>query len=268
MVKYELKVIFKDKKFYMILLLFVVLMMYDLSLNHWNYFEAIDFHSRRDYTNLLQLGHPAHVSYLSATSMGHIAQMIIEWLLPIYILYIYGDHIIHERKSGYYNLLLLKSGKKRVIISKYIIAFFIGFIVMLIPLILNYIVSIFFFYGGKDFYGATLADFPDHLVFAFSMKHPYIAYSIYIIVMSIISGGISMFSIGLSCFLRQYRYLYLGCFLIWYLQIIAPNSITYVTQPFIEYDLPYIIPAILCFLGISAFITVAGYIYSLKRDEI
>ena len=86
-------------------------------------------------------------------------------------------------------------------------------------------------------------------------------------IVSILGGGCAMICTGLSLVVKQYRYLYVIAFLIWYIQIIAPKSLTYVMQPFIEYDWQYVLPAIAIFVVIWWIVVCCGYFYRMKKDE-
>lgn len=270
MLKHEFDMLKKDKKAILVFLILLGVVLFDLYRQYVAEFIDMGFMGRWDYPAkwIKWLDHPANASFLSSSLEGHISQMLYLWILPVYLLLIYCDKSIAESRSGYFAVMMIKQGKKKFLKTKFQFSFLMGFAVVFFTLFLNYILAIVFFWGGPDFDGLELAYFPTHVVFTFSMKYPYVAYFLYIIAVSILSGGCAMICTGLSFIFTQYRYLYLASFLLWYMQIIAPNSLTYVMQPFIEYDLPYMLPALGVFAVICVVAVSAGYVYRMRKDEL
>lgn len=264
---HEWNMIMKDRRTKLIFLFMIGLVVFDLYRQYDSWFFEMGYLGKWEYASVEDILHPAEAAFLSATTIGHIAQMLYLWFLPVYLLLMYCDKAIAETKSGYFNVLILKVGKKKVLRTKYKFAFLLGFLTTFSSLMINYIATIILFGGGKE-QGLEVSSYPDHIIFTLSMQHPYTSYFIYILVVAVLAGGCAMICMGLSFMIYQYRYLYLASFLIWYLQIIAPCSLDYVMQPFIEYDIEYMIPAILVFMMIWCSVVLIGYVYRMKKDEL
>ena len=265
MFRHEFMLIRKNKKTKIIISFLLLLVIADLILA---WYQNIGIQYPVKVTDPDNIIHPAFASFLSASTEGHITQMLYLWLLPIHLLLIYCDLPVSERQSGYTSLLYTKLEKRNCLKIRLIFSFLFSFFIVFVTLVINYIGCILIFWTGTDFRGGRLDDYPDHLVYTFSMKHPYSAYFLYIVMTAFIAGGCGMICMGLSFVIKQYKFLYLFGFLLWYLQITGPCSLTYVFQPFIEYDLNYMIPAFLIFFVFWWGITLFGYYYRVKKDEI
>lgn len=265
MLKRELELVLKNKKTKIILLFLFLLTMADLGLAWW---QCFGLWLPVKLTKPTMIWHPAIGAFLSASTEGHITQMLYLWILPLYFLILYCDLPLLECQKGYHNILYTKTQKKQYLKIRLGSSFAFCFVIVFATLVINYILAIILFWGGKNFRGNSITDYPDHIIYTISMKNPYIIYMVYIIVAAIIAGGCGMVCMSLSFVMKQYKYLYLLCFLLWYLQIIAPNSLTYVIQPFIEYDIDYILPAAVVFLVIWWGIVIFSYRYRVRKDEI
>lgn len=267
MLRHEIGIMRKNKRAILIILFLLCLVLLDAVKVYQMNFIWFGYIWRSDYQNIANLMHPASGAFLSSVTEGHIYQMMYEWLLPVYLLLIYSDKTIEETRSGYFSLMMMKQGKQKFLKTKFLCAFIIGFMIVFVTLCINYFILIVILHGGQDFQGMLSGDFPTHFIFTFSMKYPYVTYFLYICTSSILAGGCAMICTSLSMIFTQYRYLYLAAFLVWYLQITAKNSLTYITQPFIEYDWQYVLPALGRFIIIWWIIVLAGYFYRMRKDE-
>lgn len=258
MLKKELHMVFHSWKFYFILGLFILFVMYDMYLCYGLTFLA----GAPDKSIWI----PAAASYLSGNSHGHVPQMLLEWILPLYLLVVYGDSFIREHKYHYTQILITRTGRKEVYKAKFITAFISGFLVFMIPLILNYIAALILFRDGVN---SPMADFMnDGPILHFSILYPNITYMIYIVVASIVAGLCCMYGLAVSMLIPNVKYVYCIVYVIWYIFLSCKYSIMFVTQPFIEYDWDYVIPGFLLFAGVTAFLMLLAYIKKVKMDEI
>lgn len=265
MLKRELELVLKNRKTKIIVPFLFLLTMADLGLAWW---QCFGLWLPVKLTKPAMIWHPAIGAFLSASTEGHITQMLYLWILPLYFLILYCDLPLLEYQKGYHNILYTKTQKKKYLKIRLGCSFVFSFVIVFGMLLINYIGAIILFRGGENFRGNSIADYPDHLIYTTSMKNPYIAYMGYIIVAAITAGGCGMVCMGLAFVMKQYKYLYLLCFLLWYLQIIAPNSLTYMIQPFIEYDIDYILPTAVVFLIIWWGTVIFSYQYRVRKDEI
>lgn len=251
LIKSELYRILKSKRSVFFIVLMMLIPILDVIINYYNTFNEYFTHSEfypNGFPNRFILN-PSFASFLSGSSRGHIAQMLLVWILPLYLLIIYCDSYIQDKHVGYNNIVFVKSSRKKIIHSKFIVSFLVPFAVSFISLAINFILANILFYGGTDFY--SLQNLVGRGVFgaffSFSITHPQLVYCIYILAYSIIAGGCGVFCTGLSFFVPYYKLVYPLAFIIWAVQIVSPFSITFAMQPFIEYGLDYIIPAIIIF---------------------
>jgi hypothetical protein len=231
--------------------------------DYWLHPEAYGGKLSRE--NLL---HPAYASFLSGTSQGHVAQMLLIWILPLYILLIYSDFYILEKKIGYSHITYTKCSRSELLKARFFLSFFLPFIILLFSLLLNFVLSLIIFNGGQNFMGLEM--YPDHNVtlLTLSLKHPYIAYIIYLFVFAILAGCCGLMCTALSLLFPHYKYVYPAAFFIWILQIMLPNSLTYLMQPFIEYGFREIIPAGILFVAIVFIFLLSAWQYKVKFDEL
>lgn len=208
--------------------------------------------------------HPVMGSFLTGGSQGHIAQMLLIWVLPIYLMIIYSDLYIREVQYGYNNIVFCKSDRRMIIKRKIKLSFYIPFFISLISLIINFVLAQIIFWGGEDFKGMIIEPGFEGVC----LSYPNITYLLYIIVYSMISGGCGMICSGISYVIPNVKIAYPLAFFIWIVQIISPYSLTYAMQPFIEYGPEYFLPALAIFVIVVIGIVVVSYRYKVKYDEI
>ena len=124
------------------------------------------------------------------------------------------------------------------------------------------------FHNGTSFKGSEQLAVNGDAFFVFQYEHPYIYYFICTCIFSLIAGSCSMMTQALSYIFKEYRMLYFISFIIWFFFILSKYSITYAIQPFIEYGLNRIIPAIVSWIMVSVCITIICYNIKVKKDEI
>lgn len=198
------------------------------------------------------LYHPAMAGFLSGSTHGHISQMLLIWLMPIYVLLIYGDTYIQEKSCGYTGIVFSQYSRKKILHTKFAVSFILIFGVFFLSLLFNYILANIIFMGGGSFSGMEQmladGDLPDW--WAWPLQNPYLSYFIYMFIYSILAGCIGVMCYAVCLLFPSYIIAYPICFFVWYLQITSRNSITYAIQPFIEYGPERYIPALLRFFAI------------------
>ncbi len=266
--KAEFYRVFKSTRCRIFLMLFFLIPFLDLLLNFYqNALPAI--HGVSGETRNSMIFHPVMASFLSGTSHGHITQMLLIWLLPIYILLIYGDSYIQEKKCGYSKIVFSQCGRREVIRNKLGTSFLLFFGVVLLSLLLNFILAHVFFMNGSNFKGMDrmVSDGSLSAWHIWSLENPYAAYLLCMFVYSLLSGVLGMVCCGVSFLAPIYKLAYPVCFFLWFIQIMYKYSITYAFQPFIEYGPDYFVPALLVFFLVAAFFVAAGSWCEVRRDE-
>ena len=110
MLKSELYRISKSSRGRAVALAFILIPFIDVILN-WHE----DFKGYEGYENLIyeNLSHPSFASFLSGSSRGHVGQILMIWILPVYILIAYSDSGITDYKTGFKQCSLLRGSKKK-----------------------------------------------------------------------------------------------------------------------------------------------------------
>ena len=177
---------------------------------------------------------PAYGAFLAGSSKGHISQILLTWFLPIYLLMICADDYIQDYKTGYNHILITKIGKKKYVKEKLTTSFIFVFITMLIILLLNYILSIIFFYEGTFAFGVRPESFIGNWLGYYSRLYPNITYILYIINFSILAGFTAALGSASALIFPDYKFTYPLVFFIWFMQISGRNNAALIMQPFTE----------------------------------
>ncbi|MCO7128262.1 hypothetical protein NIE88_21265 [Sporolactobacillus shoreicorticis] len=265
----EIMKILKSKTSIIVISFLFLLPFIDLFFNWYAVFMDFILHPDAYGGNLSasSILHPSMAAFLSGASIGHVAQMLMIWLFPLYFLIAYGDCLCTEYKNGYSNIIVSKVGKKRYMKVKFIVSFLFSSLLFLCNLTLNYLLSLIVFHNGHSFMG--IESFTNmHFWMRLSLVHPYIVYTLYILFFSLITGLYSMFITAISFVFHEKKWVYSIAFFIWIMLILSPYSLTYLMQPFIEYGMSYMIKALLVFLFITLITTVLSYIYYGGKDEL
>lgn len=272
LIKSELYRILKSKRSIYFIVLMIIIPIIDIVINYFNTFGEYfrNFKAYPEGFPKIFVLNPNFASFLSGSSRGHIAQMLLVWILPLYLLVIYCDSYIQDKKIGYNNIVFMKSSRKNIISSKFIVSFIVPFVVSFISLTINFILAHILFYGGTNFMGLdAIAASGDLDAFAsFCFTHPVLVNYIYILIYSIVAGGCGLFCTGLSFLFPYYKIVYPLAFVFWCVQLISPFSLTYVMQPFIEYGLDYIIPAFIIYFASIIVITIVAFRRKVGLDEL
>lgn len=211
--------------------------------------------------------HPAYAFFLSGTSIGHAAQMILLWFLPLYFLLLCSDDSIQDYKTGYYNILISKLGRRKYCIGKVLTSFIISFSTMIFSLLINFILVQIYFFNGSFKNDLDKIAFPDNSLYTFSMSHPYIAVLFFSIICSIMAGLVGALGASISLLFLDKRYAYPACIFTWFLFVLKKDSLMYVVQPFSEYGFNVILPALFFFTFIFLIIIIAIIIYKVNYNE-
>lgn len=134
LVRGELNKIFKNKLSVVVILVFACIYMSEilrvyLHYNYLPYYEGI---------------------VIQSSTEGHIVGKLINWLLPLYFILMYGMTGFYETKIGYYEIILLNVTKKRYISSKIITAFILGVTLFFVLNMCDLTLNIFRDYYNKE----------------------------------------------------------------------------------------------------------------------
>ncbi|MBQ8043211.1 MAG: hypothetical protein IJ272_03550 [Clostridia bacterium] len=211
--------------------------------------------------------HPAKASYLSGSSEGHLTQIILLWLLPLYALNLFSDRYISEYSRGYVNVVLARTSRKKYYFAKIMASFIIPFGVYLISLLVNFGLAQIIFYEGYNFNGMELfAEYGGW--FAFMYDSPNLAYMIYALATAVAAGLCGVICQCVAFLTKKYVITYLITFFIWMAMVMMDDSITYLMQPFTEYGLDYMIRSGAILLGVTLICIVIVAAAKVKKDEL
>ncbi|AMV59941.1 Hypothetical protein ADU71_0262 [Pediococcus damnosus] len=264
MLRFEISKLLKNRRFIFFAILIILVPEMDLLIQLKNQFE-VGFDTASYITN------PAMASFLAGNSIGHYGQMILIWLLPVILLNLYTDQHVSEIKNGYQNATLIRESRKKVYQTKLALSAIIPGLLVFISLLLNFVIALLVWHGGKDFSGMEdelqqLKAVKSFQLLVFQMKHPYGTMVIYIFIFTIMVAIFGMVTQAIVFMFPNYYIAYPFAFLLWIVQIMSPYSSTYFMQPFIEYGLRFIIPAIIIYLSSSLIVIGIGYFRQVKAD--
>ncbi|MCR8872002.1 hypothetical protein MRBLBA21_005031 [Peribacillus frigoritolerans] len=211
--------------------------------------------------------HPAFAFFLSGSTRGHAAQMILLWFLPLYFLLLGADDAIQDYHTGYRYILISKVGRWKYCLEKLQTSFFVSFSTMLSSLLVNFILVFLLFNGGTFKKGLNGINSTDNLLFTISMNHPYVAVLGFSLVCCVMAGFSGLIGSSVSLFFLDRKYAYTASFFIWFLLVLRPSSIMYLFQPFTEYDFNILVPILSTSLIIFLIIPVLIIIYEAKYNE-
>ena len=225
--------------------------------------------SKEEGTNFVSgwIIHPAKASYLSGSSHGHLTQMILIWLIPLFVLNLFSDRYVLEYQKKYMNAILTRTSRRKYFISKIGASFLIPFVVFAISLLVNFIGAQIIFKDGYNFNGLEVLG-TNGGWFQYMYQYPNLMYLFYLLITAMAAGVCGILTQCIAFVSKKYTITYLVSFFLWMGLIMYKYSVTYLIQPFTEYGLEYFLPSGLILLGITLFILVVTYVYKVKSDEL
>lgn len=267
--KYELCKTFKDKKRLLVAVVILILPIIDVLMKVQEVFS--DYWMNPEfYPNGLSsndLFRPSIASFLSGSGGGNICQMLLIWLMPIYIMILYVDSFLQEKENGYSSIYLTKIRKQKVYNNKVLTSFLIVTVLNFVSLLINHVMASVIFYGGEYMRWLDSLSGFDHF-FEWCISNDEWAYIIYMLSYSLIVGAYAIFCMNISFLFSDRKIVFAIAVILWIVLVISPYSITYAMQPFTEYGLRYFIVAWL----VIAIICLASFFLVKKKwigkDEI
>lgn len=266
----ELYRIWKNKRVLYTALFFLMISIIDLYLG-WSDSFLNPIHRGDNAINFDWVSHPAFASFLSGRSEGHIGQMLIAWLLPIYLLFVIGDSYIKEKKLGYSSFRQCRVSRKRMLKADLIVSFLIPFIIILIFLAINFLLAFIVFHGGTNFNDLQTYIGTNGLsaIDTLQLLHPYTTYFIYMIMFAVVAGLYSMVCKSITWIVPQYAFVYPFSYFVWMLFVITPYNLGPFVQPFTgELDIKRAVITAILYLSICSIVIGYGYIKRTRYDEL
>ncbi len=260
---------FKDKKRYIVMLLIVLIPMFDLALNIYSEYAPY-LQNPECYPGGLfpsEIYSPAFASFLTSANSGHIGQMLLIWLMPIYIFLLYVDGYLQEKAYHYSTIYFSKKNRRSVYRNKIFTAFSLAAGINLVSLLLNHIFANVAFNGGTNmksmYVGMAGEGFLD-----WCLANLEAGYFIYLLSYCLLVGLYAVFCMNLAFIFNDRKIVYAIGIIMWLVMIMNPYSITYAMQPFIEYGIKYFCVAWGVILGVVFISYCFVKITWERRDEI
>lgn len=284
MLKKEITGVIKDRRSIIFIAIIFALMMADVVMAYFQY-NVSDLRSREEEiktTDKMYLEeaeeegyhyvtgwiiHPACASYLSGATHGHLSQILILWLLPLYVLNIYSDKSISEYNRGYKNAVFMRTGKHKYLRTKILVSFIIPFIVMAVCLVVNFGLTQIVFYGGYGFRGAEYGVTNTWSEFVYS--YPNVTYCIYILLSSLAAGCCGVICQSLAIVFKKYSTVYVTSFFVWLILMIIKYPVIDIFQPFTSDDFkPLGMAGVILGVVTMVIIIVTIVVKEIKKDEL
>lgn len=209
---------------------------------------------------------PVFAIFQSAQLTPGVLHSLYFWFLPMFLLLMVADDVLTDMRTGIYDVLVLKIGRKKYCIEKIITSFLVSFVVVVTGLLLNFVIVHIVFRGGDYSQVLELAlDIDEDLnpMFAWSVGHPYITDFIFILLAGIISGMAGAMGAAVSLFFKNKKIAYIVAFVLWQILGLQDLSLFLIFQPYSEYLLQEYIQIFVCY-----FILYGGSIALILSHEI
>lgn len=213
--------------------------------------------------------HPAYMSMLQASTNAMIRLNF--WIIPIYVMLLYADKYMNEKKCKISNVYLTKMSKRAYFVKKCASGFLITFCAFAIPIVTNFVVNCITMRGNTGF--ANLDSYTEEEIgfqIYYGVRHPYSVYICFIFSACIIYGVLCIMCQSIAVLFEDNRIAYLVSFAIWMVFYTDRRfAMCYALQPFIETGYDAALKSFLVFVTLSAVIFSAAFIkISVKKDEI
>lgn len=279
----EIMGVFKDRRALLFIVIFMAIMLADVYMGYEQgglyekrqneeelkaYDEEMRESSEQDGANWVSgwIVHPAKASVLSGYPHGQIVQMLIFWLLPVFLLNIYSDRYISERIRGYTNAIYVREGRYGYMLKKIAASFCISSVVMFICLIINFGVVQFVFRGGTSFAGL---EYSDSSLINYQVTNPNRAYMLHLIMASLVAGLCGVICQCTAMICKKYSTVYIVSMLIWFALIMYKFPVTDIFQPFVQESYISVVYSFAVLTAVTFIMLAANLIMRKKiKDEI
>lgn len=148
---------------------------------------------------------------------------------------------------------------------KLLATFIVLFVMTLITFIINYICALVVFHDGTSSY---LYVAENHILGQIVALNPDPAYAVYMFVNTAIHSLVGVMCVCFGYIIKDLKVVYAVSLITWLIFIALPWSITYVTQPYIEQGLEWIIPSLSIFLITAGILIWIAYKKRVLCDEL
>lgn len=194
---------------------------------------------------------PVYAIFQSLELTRGLLHSVFFWFLPIFLLLILADDSLTDLQTGYYNILLLKVGRKKYCLEKIMTSFVVSFFMVMCALFINFVLVHIIFHGGTS---SHILDMASDMVYDmnpmlyWTIRHPYITDFLFIFLAGVISGIAGAMGAAFALFFKDRKTTYIATFAFWEILGIQNLSIFLIFQPYSEYLLQEYIQIFVCYV--------------------
>lgn len=202
--------------------------------------------------------------FLVGRSEGHVAQMILLWLLPIWLFIILARPLVAKRKETFVTSEITRTTRRQYWRNYMCFSFVVGFGIMLIGLIINFIFVWAIWHGGTD---ERFQNFDFLSGFnLWQWQHPYVNNFMYMLLASVISGATAQLVINM-CFVFKKAVPALSVtFAIWMVLWLSGIGLPSLMQTQTTVDIVGYIASVILVVVVFTTSAFLGYCQVVKRD--
>jgi hypothetical protein len=186
---------------------------------------------------------PNYSTFLAGNSEGHYAQMLLLWLLPVYLVFGTSYWLLSDFNSGNLLSIVIRTDRKYYWKVYNQVNFFYGFSLLFLSAVVNYgaVAIIFRKETAVPFmveHSISIGDIQTlfHNSILWELSYPGLSNLIHIIMGAIITGCMSVIISTINIFTQSIYYTVFIVISLWYLLISITPSIMVSFQPFTEYS--------------------------------
>ncbi|MGP3641300.1 hypothetical protein [Lentilactobacillus hilgardii] len=251
-----------------ILFLFITIIVGEAFSWYGNYYLFWDYarykHMALSYKNIY---HPTITTFLAGNTSGQFLQIIIIWLLPMYLLLISTHRLVDQSQAESNYVTLSRFSKiNRYLETSQLTQFIVFMSLFLILFGFDFLLAELLFHNGQFFMDLENSIKYSHLL-GLELQHPNLTYLIYSV---IVSAAFALFAVVVQVLvltLKRPILIYPISLGIWFFMVAMPASSTYFIQPFIEYDWGTYLSSLISYLLICSIIIIGGNFWLKLRGK-
>lgn len=221
------------------------------------------------YIRTLGAAVPWVANFLTSTSEGHIPQMILWFLLPLFTLTLVSDIGIEGKCTNLFQAKLIRN--KNIILKEALFVFGFTMLVFIIIFLYNTVLTEIIFAGGTfDFDKMEVignGGLQGFLNPGWQYDNIYLTLGIYMLLSSLFASITALVSYFLGFILNKRSELYIVSFVIYFLLNII-LTLTRIVQPFTELPIAIMGKSLISYIIISVLIIIISYVLTMKRDVV
>lgn len=212
---------------------------------------------------------PDYACFLTVNSagIGHLFQSLWFWFMPFYLTLLFGELCIEDFQTGYYQIIVSKTGNRQYILSYMRCSFLFGAMITFAALMFNFMLVHIMFSGGMSSPYSIAESDSSWLLFQY--EHSSIINLFFILITSCVVAVLAVFCTMAALIFQSRKTVYAINVILWLIFILRKNSIVLLFQPFSEYSIDTLISIGIVFCICYLLAIIVLYILGVyKRHEI